>query len=159
MTFSFRKAAAAAAAMILAVCFIFSGFTAQAATTKAKTTSAQTYKDAGYYVLSYVAEEGVEFDAETLEALGLIGGLILNDDGTGIFYLIDEYQEITWSDGKLTVEDEIIDYTVKKDVLTIAEKNRLWKLVLKKATVCRTPDGELSIHIYPKLPKLRLPTT
>ena len=39
------------------------------------------------------------------------------------------------------------------DVLTISEKNRLWKLVLKKATVYRTPDGELSIHIYPKLPK------
>lgn len=39
------------------------------------------------------------------------------------------------------------------DVPTIAEKNRLWKLVLKKATVYRTPDGELSVHIYPKLPK------
>ena len=39
------------------------------------------------------------------------------------------------------------------DVLTIAEKNRLWKLVMKKATVYRTPDGELSVHIYPKLPK------
>lgn len=39
------------------------------------------------------------------------------------------------------------------DVLTIAEKNRLWKLVLKKATVYRKPDGELSVHIYPKLPK------
>ena len=39
------------------------------------------------------------------------------------------------------------------DVLTIAEKNRLWKLVLKKATVYRTPEGELSVHIYPKIPK------
>ena len=39
------------------------------------------------------------------------------------------------------------------DVLTIAEKNCLWKLVLKKAIVYRTPDGELSVHIYPKLPK------
>ena len=39
------------------------------------------------------------------------------------------------------------------DVLTIAEKNRLWKLVMKKATVYRSPDGELSVHIYPKLPK------
>ena len=39
------------------------------------------------------------------------------------------------------------------DALSIAEKNRLWKLVLKKATVYRTPDGELSVHIYPKLPK------
>ena len=39
------------------------------------------------------------------------------------------------------------------DVLTIAEKNRLWKLVMKKTTVYRSPDGELSVHIYPKLPK------
>lgn len=39
------------------------------------------------------------------------------------------------------------------DVLTIAEKNRLWKLVMKKATVYRTPDGEMSVHIYPKLPQ------
>ena len=39
------------------------------------------------------------------------------------------------------------------DVLTIAEKDRLWKLVMKKATVYRTPDGEMSVHIYPKLPK------
>lgn len=37
--------------------------------------------------------------------------------------------------------------------LTISEKNGLWKLVLKKATVYRTPDGELSLHIYPNLPK------
>lgn len=39
------------------------------------------------------------------------------------------------------------------DALTIAEKNRLWKLVLMKTTVYRTPEGELSVHIYPKLPK------
>ena len=39
------------------------------------------------------------------------------------------------------------------DALTIAEKNRLWKLVMKKATVYRTPDEEMSVHIYPKLPK------
>lgn len=39
------------------------------------------------------------------------------------------------------------------DALTIVEKNRLWKLVLVKATVYRTPEGELSVHIYPKLPK------
>jgi DNA invertase Pin-like site-specific DNA recombinase len=39
------------------------------------------------------------------------------------------------------------------DVLTIAEKNRLWKLVLKKTTVYRTPEGEMSVHIYPRLPK------
>ena len=39
------------------------------------------------------------------------------------------------------------------DVLAIAEKNRLRKLVIKKATVYRTSEGELSVHIYPKAPK------
>ena len=38
-------------------------------------------------------------------------------------------------------------------LLSPAEKNRLWKLVMKKATVYRTPEGELSVHIYPKIPK------
>ena len=39
------------------------------------------------------------------------------------------------------------------DILTTTEKNRLWKLVLEKATLYRTPAGELSVHIYPRLPK------
>lgn len=39
------------------------------------------------------------------------------------------------------------------ETLTTEDKNRLWKLVLKKATVYRTPDGELSVNIYPTLPK------
>jgi len=39
------------------------------------------------------------------------------------------------------------------DALTTEEKNRLWKLVLRKVTAYRTPDGKLSVHIYPKLPK------
>ena len=34
------------------------------------------------------------------------------------------------------------------DILTTEEKNRLWKLVLKKATLYRIPQGELSVHIY-----------
>ena len=39
------------------------------------------------------------------------------------------------------------------DALTTEEKNRLWKLVLRKVTAYRTPYGKLSVHIYPKLPK------
>ena len=39
------------------------------------------------------------------------------------------------------------------DALTTEEKNHLWKLVLRKVTAYRTPDGKLSVHIYPKLPK------
>ena len=38
-------------------------------------------------------------------------------------------------------------------LLSVEEKNRLWKLVLKKATVYRTQDDELMIRIYPNLPQ------
>lgn len=38
-------------------------------------------------------------------------------------------------------------------ILTLEEKNRLWKLVLKKVTVCRSPDDEITIQIHPNLPK------
>ncbi len=36
--------------------------------------------------------------------------------------------------------------------LTPLEKNQLWKIVMEKITVYRTPDGEFSLNIYPKLP-------
>ena len=39
------------------------------------------------------------------------------------------------------------------DALATEEKNHLWKLVLRKVTAYRTPDGKLSVHNYPKLPK------
>ena len=38
-------------------------------------------------------------------------------------------------------------------LITVEEKNRLWKLVLKKATIYRSPDDEMVIRIYPNLPK------
>ena len=40
-----------------------------------------------------------------------------------------------------------------KIVLGNTEKNRLWKLVLEKATFYRTPAEKLRVHIYPNLPK------
>lgn len=38
-------------------------------------------------------------------------------------------------------------------LLSIEEKNQLWKLVMKKVTVYRTQDDELMIHVYPNLPQ------
>ena len=38
-------------------------------------------------------------------------------------------------------------------ILSMEEKNRLWKLVLKKATIYRSPDNEVTIRIYPNLPR------
>ena len=36
--------------------------------------------------------------------------------------------------------------------LSVEEKNRLWKIVMKKITMYRTPEGYFTLHIYPKLP-------
>jgi DNA invertase Pin-like site-specific DNA recombinase len=38
-------------------------------------------------------------------------------------------------------------------ILTPLEKNQLWKLVMKKATVYRSQDDELTVRVYPNLPK------
>lgn len=38
-------------------------------------------------------------------------------------------------------------------ILSLEEKNRLWKLVLKKVTIYRSPDDEITIRIHPNLPK------
>ena len=37
--------------------------------------------------------------------------------------------------------------------LSPAEKNQLWKLVMTKATVYRSQDDALTIHIYPNIPE------
>lgn len=54
------------------------------------------------------------------------------------------------------VEAEIIPTTQKildsYPHLSISEKNSLWKIVMEKITMYRTPDGDFSMHIYPKLP-------
>lgn len=38
------------------------------------------------------------------------------------------------------------------DKFTVLEKNNLWKIVMERITVFRTPEGALSMHVYPKLP-------
>ena len=39
------------------------------------------------------------------------------------------------------------------DALTVEEKNSLWKLVMRRATIYREPEGDVHIHIYPNLPR------
>lgn len=38
-------------------------------------------------------------------------------------------------------------------MLSTAEKNQLWKMVMKKAEVYRSPEDKLTVNIYPNLPK------
>lgn len=37
--------------------------------------------------------------------------------------------------------------------LSTLEKNQLWKLVMQKATIYRSPDDQVSLHVYPNIPK------
>ena len=39
------------------------------------------------------------------------------------------------------------------DALTVEEKNGLWKLVMRRATIYREPEGEVRIQIFPTLPR------
>ena len=39
------------------------------------------------------------------------------------------------------------------DALTVEEKNGLWKLVMRRATIYREPEGEVRIQIFPNLPR------
>ena len=71
---------------------------------------------------------------------GMLGWM----DGGHLPHVSYESAEITGI--KLSILDNC-------SILTAAEKNRLWKLVLQKATVYRAPEGELSVNIYPNLPK------
>jgi len=54
------------------------------------------------------------------------------------------------SDGNIPTTQHILG---NYPILTIEEKNGLWKLVMTKATVYRSPDGELTVNIYSNLPK------
>ena len=36
--------------------------------------------------------------------------------------------------------------------LSVEEKNQLWKIVMEKITMYRTPEGDFTLHIDPKLP-------
>ena len=55
------------------------------------------------------------------------------------------------------MKDQIIPVTQQildsYPILTPLEKNQLWKLVMKQATVYRSQDDVLTVHIYPNLPK------
>jgi hypothetical protein len=56
---------------------------------------------------------------------------------------------------KATIEiipttQQILDHY---DLFSVSEKNEMWKLIMRKATVFRTKDDQLSLHIYPNLPQ------
>ncbi len=43
--------------------------------------------------------------------------------------------------------------SLRRKQLSVEEKNQLWKLVMKKATVYRSQDGNLTANIHPNIQK------
>ncbi len=113
-----KKAAALCLAFILALAMIM-----PLGAGRLKVSAANTYKDAGYYTLSYFEEDGEEIDISFLAMLGVEIGLVLDKDGTGFIYYTNEIEELTWYDGLITMDGEDTEYTVKNGTLHLEESD------------------------------------
>ncbi len=71
------------------------------------------------------------------------------------FHSVNAYSAIMAKGDKVIAVSECMRQHIldNYDILTIMEKNQLWKLVMKKVIVYRSQDDELSIQLYPNLPK------
>lgn len=75
--------------------------------------------DAGYYVLDYIKEGETELQGEALKGVNLSGFIVLDKDGTGRIYMMEEEQKLKWGDGKITIDGDSVDYTIKDNSLNI----------------------------------------
>ena len=71
---------------------------------------------------------------------------------------IEEMEEICHNNMEFTEAQELFFPTTVHlldcyDMMTVEERNRLWKLMMKKITYYRNPQNpdEIEIHLYPKL--------
>ena len=117
-------------AFLLAVS-VCSSVSVQAAT--AKSSAKKTYNDAGYYSLIRMIEEGEEYDISILNSFGMYGGLVLDEDGTGFIFIVDEVSDVSWSDGAITADGETIKYTLNNDGEMVLEQDGV-SLFFKEST-------------------------
>ena len=100
------------------------------------------YLEKGIYTIDMFAKRNATLAAEIKQLLSTESDLIRqqekgNEKKESIMQIIPTTQHI------------LDNY----DILSILEKNQLWKLVLKKVTVYRSQADELSIRLYPNLPQ------
>jgi len=78
----------------------------------------QTYNDAGYYIRTSLKINGQEL-SDIYDRVGMPGGLILNEDGTAVWYQGNEYYEMAWADGVLQdpESDDDVPYTLNNGKL------------------------------------------
>ena len=84
-----------------------------------------THEDLGYYYM-YTYSDGEEvYYRDDLEESGVYFSLMLNGDGTGYWYVLDDRYDLTWEDGTLYVQAdngiETVTYYVSGDYIVIAD--------------------------------------
>lgn len=84
-----------------------------------------THKDLGYYYM-YTYTDGQEvYYRDDLEDSGVYFSLMLNGDGTGYWYVLDDRYDLTWEDGTLYVQTddgiETVTYYMSGDYIVIAD--------------------------------------
>ena len=83
---------------------------------------------AGYYKMTYLAEDGEEEDFGELDSLGLSYYLVMNEDGTCYLEMLGERDEMTWDDEYLTDDEgEKAPYSYADDVITMEEDGLIMK--------------------------------
>ena len=65
------------------------------------------------------ADVVTEEDVKILVDNGIVVTLELKEDGSGIFNLGGEPMELTWGEGKITMEGEAVDYLINGDELSM----------------------------------------
>ena len=97
------------------------------------------------------------FERNTHKPFSLCGYSFQNASGIPKIFEADLLRQQSEADEKKRMSSQLIptaQHILEHDsLLSAEEKNRLWKLVLKKATVYRTQDDEWMIHMYPNLPQ------
>ena len=84
----------------------------------------------GTYKIVSMEEDGMEFDAEMIEGLGLEISITFNSDGTGTLNAMGEKQEFEWKGNTMTVDGEESTFKLDGNKLTIEEDGT--KMVFSK---------------------------
>ena len=75
--------------------------------------------DTGYFLLTLLRMGEEELDEESLGTFGMVGGIILEEGGSGYIYIFDEVTELEWKDNVLIIEGEEAPYIIDGDTLEI----------------------------------------
>ena len=73
----------------------------------------------GEYILAKIEKDNTSILENEIKNSDVTGFIIFNEDGTGIFMMLNDRLPFTWKDGKITGGDQTISYELDGDKLTL----------------------------------------